>query len=94
MNFTALILAGSLTALGVGCFCVDMYRNRNRRSSETNESTDLAVGGAIDLAIFDVELSDLPAGEQISHAVSESGHSIGHAIGHGVETITHTLSHF
>lgn len=87
------LLIGSSTALGVGYFCVDLYRNRRRLAEKPVPETDLTC--------YDIGLPDqvdLRAAEQ---TLSHAGHAIGEAssecasggIGHCVEAIAHAISH-
>jgi|GEM_PF-5435945 len=87
------LLIGSSTALGVGYFCVDLYRNRRRWAEKPVPETDLTC--------YDIGLPDhvdLRAAEQ---TLSHAGHAIGEAssecasgsIGHCVEAIAHVISH-
>jgi hypothetical protein len=86
-----MLLAGFSAAVGIVYFCVDVYRNRNKRSPGIDETAGF--GSAVDgLSIADMpEVNRLTA--QVSHAASESGHNISHGIGHVVNAIVHAVSH-
>jgi hypothetical protein len=87
------LLIGSSTALGIGYFCVDLYRNRRRLTEKPVPEADLTCYevGALDGA-------DLRA---IGQTASHAGHAIGEAtsecasggVGHCVEAIAHVISH-
>jgi len=88
------LLIGSSTALGVGYFCVDLYRNRRRLAEKPVPETDLTC----------YELGDIPAGndlQAVGQAVSHASHAVGEvssecasgSIGHCVEAIAHVISH-
>jgi hypothetical protein len=86
-----MLLAGSLAALGIVYFCVDVYRNRNKRSSGIDETAGF--GSAVDgLSIADMPEANRLA-TQVSHSASESGHDISNGIGHVVDAIAHAFSH-
>jgi hypothetical protein len=78
MNIAVFVLTGAVTALGVGYFCVDLYRNRNQRLSHFEPIAD----------ITGVEFSP-----NVVHAEGELSHNIGDGLGECVEAIAHTLSH-
>lgn len=88
------LVIGSSTALGIGYFCADFYRNRRRLAEKPVPQADLTC----------YELGDVPTGkdlEAIGRAVSHAGHGIAEAssecmsggVGHCVEAIAHGLSH-
>jgi hypothetical protein len=81
MDFPVFFLAGSLTLLGVGYFCFDLYRNRNRRLFHFEDSAALSNIG--------VDTSDLTRIADSTHAVEDASNGLGHC----VEAIAHTLSH-
>ena len=87
------LLIGSSTALGIGYFCVDVYRNRRRLIEKPVPEVDLTCYGFI-----------IPDGDDlqaVGQAVSHAGHAIGEAssecmsdgIGHCVEAISHVIAH-
>lgn len=87
------LVIGSSTALGMGYFCADLYRNRRRLAEKPMPETNLTC----------YELGDIPTGkdlEAIGQAVSRAGHEVAEAssdcisggIGHCVEAIAHSLS--
>jgi hypothetical protein len=78
MNIAVFVLTGAVTALGIGYFCVDLYRNRNNRLSRFEPIAD----------ITGVECSP-----NAIHGVEDASHSIGDGVGRCVEAIAHTLSH-
>lgn len=88
------LLIGSLTALGMGYFCVDVYRNRRRLSMKQEPEVDLTC----------YELGLVPDGDDVQavgQAVSHGGHAIGEAssecmsggVGHCLEAIAHVIAH-
>lgn len=88
------LLIGSSTALGIGYFCVDVYRNQRRLAEKPVPEADLTC----------YELGVIPDGgdlQGVGQAVSHAGHAIGEAssecmsggIGHCVETIAHVIAH-
>lgn len=87
------LLIGSSTALGVGYFCVDLYRNRRRLAEKPVPETDLTC--------YDIGLPDQVDFQAAEQAISHAGHAIGEAssecasggIGHCVEAIAHVISH-
>lgn len=87
------LLIGSSTALGVGYFCVDLYRNRRRVTEKPAPETDLTC--------YDIGLPDQVDFRVAEQAISHASHALGEAssecardgIGHCVEAITHVISH-
>ena len=88
------LLVGSLTALGVGWFFVDVYRNRQRLSQRPDPEVDLTC----------YEMGLVPDGDDVqavgqvvshgSHAIAEaSGECASGGVGHCVEAITHVIAH-
>jgi len=88
------LLIGSSTALGVGYFCVDLYRNRRKLTEKPSLGADLTC----------YELGDLPDGKDlhavgqlvshVEHGISEaSSECASGGIGHCVEAIAHVISH-
>lgn len=92
------LLIGSSTAVGIGYFCVDLYRNRRKLAENPVPKADLTC----------YELGDIPhgddlqaVGQAVGQAVSRAGHGIveassecvGGGIGHCVESIAHVVSH-
>ena len=90
------LLVGSSTALGMGYFCVDVYRNRQRLSKKHVPEVDLT---GCDVGIVVPDGDDFQAVGQI---VSHGGHAIGEAssecagggVGHCVEAIAHVIAHY
>jgi hypothetical protein len=78
MNIAVFVLTGAVTGLGIGYFCVDLYRNRNKRLSHFEAIADMT----------GVEFSP-----NVVHAADEVSHNIGDGLGECVEAIAHTLSH-
>jgi hypothetical protein len=78
MNIAVFVLTGAVTGLGIGYFCVDLYRNRNKRLSHFEAIADMT----------GVEFSP-----NVVPAVGEVSHNIGDGLGECVEAIAHTLSH-
>jgi hypothetical protein len=103
MNFNLLFvtIVGSFTALGIGYFCIDLYRNRRQLSSGIDEISGL------DSAVSGLEFEDLAKAEhsleQASHALDKTSHDISEGFWHGfnvleilagiVQTIAQTLRH-
>ncbi len=91
MNCTVMFLSGFLATLGIVYFCVDVYRNRNKRLSGIDETAVCSP------AIEGLSVTDMPEvsrlATQVSHAASESGHNISNGIGHVVNAIAHAFSH-
>ena len=86
------LLIGSSTALGIGYFCLDLYRNRRRLFTTSNPSVDLPCLDA--WATLDGD--DLQVGQAVNHAshvVGEASHCASNGLGHCVEAIAHTLPH-
>jgi len=87
------LLIGSSTALGVGYFCADVYRNRRRLSEKPVPETDLTC--------YEIGLPDQVDFRVAEQTLSHAGHAIGKAssecasggIGHCVEAIAHGISH-
>jgi hypothetical protein len=88
------LLIGSSTALGIGYFGADLYRNRRKLAEKPVPKTDLTC----------YELGDIPNGDAlqaVGQVVSHAGHGIADAssectsggIGHCVEAIGHVISH-
>ncbi|WP_416674253.1 hypothetical protein [Egbenema bharatensis] len=87
------LLIGSSTALGVGYFCADVYRNRRKLVEKPVPETDLTC----------YESGIIPEGDSfqgVGQAITHAGHGIAEAssertsggIGHCVEAIAHSLS--
>ncbi|MFQ4136754.1 hypothetical protein PGN35_010580 [Nodosilinea sp. PGN35] len=85
---------GSTTALGLGYFCADLYRNRRRLAEQPVPEADLTC----------YELGDIPNGqdlEVVGGAISRAGHGLAEAssdcassgIGHCVEAIAQVIAH-
>jgi hypothetical protein len=89
MNAAIFCAMGIVTILGVGYFCVDLYRNRNKRLSHFEAIADVTG--------LDSSPADLNVENEIAHhtvyAVGEASHNIGESLGNCVEAIAHTLSH-
>ncbi len=80
------------TALGIGFFCLDLYRNRRRLLIKSNPSVDLS---CLDAWAY-LDGDDLQVGQAVNHAshvVGEASQCASDSIGHCVEVIAHTLSH-
>ncbi|HEY9877003.1 MAG TPA: hypothetical protein V6D29_01045 [Leptolyngbyaceae cyanobacterium] len=86
MQLVPLVIVSS-TVLGVGYFCLDLYRNRRR----------LAMKPTVSLVCYDslpCENGDASqAVSQVSHAVGDASTCVSSGVGHCVEAIAHTLSH-
>lgn len=86
------LLIGFSTALGIGFFCLDLYRNRRRLLTKSNPSVDLS---CLDAWAYP-DGDDLKVGQAVnhaSHAMGEVSHCASNGLGHCVEAIAHTLSH-
>lgn len=88
------LLIGSSTALGMGYFCVDLYRNRRKLAEKP--------GPEVDLTCY--EFGDIPNGKDlqvVGDAIGQAGHGmvetssecVSGGIGHCVEAIGHVISH-
>ena len=88
------LLSGLSTALGIGYFCADLYRNRRKMAEQSVPDADLTC----------YELGDIPDGDDlqgVGQVLSHAGHGIAEAssecmsgeIGHCVEAIAHVISH-
>jgi hypothetical protein len=86
------LLTGFLAVFGIGYFCIDSYRHRQRTTSQL-QSTNASSGEIYDF-VGPLDGKDLHAAEQtvnhVGHAVGEVSHQ---AIAHSVEVISHALSH-
>ena len=86
------LLIGSSTALGIGYFCLDLYRNRRRLFTTSNPSVDLS---CLDAWVAP-DGNDLQVGQAVNHAshvVGEASQCANNGLGHCAEAIAHTLSH-
>jgi hypothetical protein len=81
MNAVIVACTSVITVLGVGYFCVDLYRNRSKRLSHFEAIAD----------VTGLECS--PDAIQVEHEVAEASHTVGESLGNCVEAIAHTLSH-
>lgn len=92
MNLSLLLIAGSFAALGIGYFCIDLYRNRRQRSSD-----EVMTGLGFNSDLSGLDCVDLPAGEQtltqMGHAFEKTSHGIAHGFEQGLDAIVQTLSH-
>lgn len=87
------LLIGSSTALGVGYFCADVYRNRRRLSEKPVLETDLIC--------YEIGLPDQVDFRVAEQTLNHAGHAIGEVssecasgdIGHCVEAIAPSLMH-
>ncbi|NEQ24071.1 MAG: hypothetical protein F6K28_34095 [Microcoleus sp. SIO2G3] len=80
------LLIGSSTVLGVGYFCIDLYRNRSRLSVKPKPPA----------GIFCFDTLPSPEDNQVQavgHAIEEASRCASEGVGHCVEAIAHTLSH-
>jgi hypothetical protein len=86
-----LTLTGFLVIFGIGYFCIDSYRHRQRTISQL-PSTDAGNCEIYDFA-GPLDSNDLHAAEQ---TVTHVGHTVGEAtqqaIAHSVDAISHALS--
>lgn len=89
MNVVVFACTSIITVLGVGYFCVDLYRNRNRHLSRFEPIADITG--------LDHCPQGLPAEHEIAHnaahGVAEGSHSVETVLGKCVEAIAHTLPH-
>ena len=86
---------GSSTALGIGYFCVDVYRNRQRLSKKPDLEVDLT---GCDVGIIVPDGDDLQAVGQVfshgSHAIGEASSACASGgVGHCLEAIAHVMAH-
>ena len=89
------LLVGSSTALGVGLFLADVYRNRQRLSKKQVPEVDLT---SCDVGLVIPDGGDF---QEVGQVVSHGGHAIGEGssecasggIGHCVEAIAHVITH-
>lgn len=87
------LLIGSFTALGIGYFCADVYRNRRRLTEAPVPKTDLTC--------YEIDLPDQVDLRGVEHTLSHASHAIGDAsgecmsggVGHCLEAIAHSISH-
>ncbi|NJM76511.1 MAG: hypothetical protein HC852_12895 [Acaryochloridaceae cyanobacterium RU_4_10] len=72
MNFNLIFvtIVGSFTALGVGYFCIDLYRNRHKLSSGIDEVTGL------DSAVSGLDFKDLTQAEHLLERVDKTTYGI------------------
>lgn len=87
------LVIGSSTALGIGYFCADLYRNRRRLAEKPVPEADLTC--------YEVGIPDGDDLQAASQAIGHAGHGIAEAsgecmsggIGHCVEAIAHVIAH-
>jgi hypothetical protein len=80
------LLVGSTIAIGIGYFCIDLYRNRNRLTSDTTATVNLSASTVADpLEVQDIQAAEQGLGEAIHHASD--------GIEKGVEAIANALNH-
>ncbi|MDX2215576.1 MAG: hypothetical protein SFY66_20100 [Oculatellaceae cyanobacterium bins.114] len=92
------LLIGSLMVVGIGCFCLDLYRNRHRLLTRPNPQVDLM---ASDTSTASDGHDNLQAADSIAsygshhvgHATSEASHCASHSVGHCVDASSHSVSH-
>ncbi len=92
MSLLPLVISAS-TAIGLGYFGVDLYRNRRRLSEKPVPD--------VDLTCYEVGMLDRGDIPTVGNAVGHVGHSVaeassecmGGSIGHCVEAIAHAISH-
>jgi hypothetical protein len=89
MNIAIFAFTGVLTVFGIGYFCVDLYRNRNRRLSNFEEIADFT---GLDFCGSNLQTENEIV-HHAAHAVDEASHSLSNGVGHCAEAIAHTLSH-
>lgn len=87
------LFIGSSTALGIGCFCLDLYRNRRRLSTKPNLTIDLVCYDPLPSPDGDDLQAVGQAVSHVSHAVGDASHCASNGVGHCVEAIAHALSH-
>ncbi|MEO1126318.1 MAG: hypothetical protein AAFX95_19955 [Cyanobacteria bacterium J06639_16] len=84
------LLIGSSTALGMGYFCVDVYRNRHRLSKQQEPKVDLS---CYELGLVP-DSSDLQVVGQAGHAIGDaSSECMSGGVGHYLEAIGHLIAH-
>ncbi|WP_404783521.1 hypothetical protein [Altericista sp. CCNU0014] len=89
MNVVVFACTSAIAVLGVGYFCVDLYRNRSKRLSHFEAIAD-ATGLESSPAALNVE-------NEIAHhtarGVEEASHTVAESLGNCVEAIAHTIAH-
>lgn len=87
MNFNLLFvtIVGSFTALGIGYFCIDLYRNRRQLSSGIDRMSGL------DSAVSGPNFEDLVNGEnpldRASHTLDKTNHGLDEGFWHGFNVL-------
>jgi hypothetical protein len=92
MSLLTLVI-GASTAIGLGCFGADLYRNRRRTTEKPAPTTDLT---CYEVGVLDGD--DLQsAGDAVGHVGHEiaaaSSECVEGSIGHCVEAIAHVIAH-
>jgi hypothetical protein len=85
MSIVPLLVSSSI-AIGIGYFCVDLYRNRRRLTADPTAAVNLSASTIAD----PLEVKDIQATEQV---LGEVVHHAGSGIEQGVEAIARTLEH-
>ncbi|MEM1255627.1 MAG: hypothetical protein AAGI69_24585 [Cyanobacteria bacterium P01_H01_bin.21] len=82
---------GLPTAIGVGCFCLDIYRNRRRLAQKPVPAVDMT---GCDPGIIP-DGDDLHAiGQTVSHAMGEvSGECVSGGLGQCLDALVHVIPH-
>jgi hypothetical protein len=80
------LLVGCSIAIGIGYFCVDLYRNRRRLTEEPSAAVNLSASTIAD----SLEVKDIQATEQV---LGEVVHHAGSGIEQSIEAIANTLTH-
>jgi hypothetical protein len=89
MNVVVFACTGLITVLGVGYFCVDLYRNRSKRLSRFEAIADVT---GLECSPNALQVENEIA-HNAAHWVAEASHTVGESLGNCVEAIAHTLSH-
>jgi hypothetical protein len=74
------LLIGSSTALGIGYFCVDVYRNRHRLSQKSAPKVGL---NCYETAILPDDVDFHAVGETVNH----TSHGIGEAATESISSV-------
>jgi len=94
MYLIPLLLIGTITAIGVGYFCLDLYRNRHRLSQKPypvlDPSTSESWPGP---ECGEVPVVESSTSHGVGHGVGEASHCVSHSVGHCIDAVGHTVSH-
>ncbi|MEM1242445.1 MAG: hypothetical protein AAGI45_21655 [Cyanobacteria bacterium P01_H01_bin.26] len=86
------IAVGLPTAVGVGCFCADIYRNRRRLGQKSVPAVDMT-GGDVGIVPDGGDLHGI--GQAVNHAghgaVEVSGECMSGGLGQCLDAIAHVI---